>query len=1017
MTLPDYMIPARFSVLPLLPLSPNGKTDRRALEALDAEWLAGGSEAPVAARSETERKLVAVWEDVLRHEVIGIHDDFLALGGHSLLVMRMLPLLAEAVGRPVPLRWVFEERTVARLAERIEGSAASETEYPIMPADRTRPLVASSGQRGMWLAHAAAPDPSVCNVVVSYRISGPVDSERLRASLKKLSARHETLRTSFRIEGDNLRLQIVDANTDEIPLVIHDLRSEPEISRTSIAATVAEQAASAGFDLGRAPLWTIKWIVTSDACHSMVACFHHSIVDEWSLRQMLSDWEKTYNGEELPGLEVQYADYAAWEKLRLAGPAREQWCHWWRQDLLHPPSSLMLPCDRVELIPRTGRGGIVRFEVPARTAAKLRMIAKGEGASLFATVLCAWQTYLSRCGGQPDLIVATPFSRRGHPDLSKVAGYFLNTLPVRVQIDHEAGFRAVLCRVREKVLQVMDHSSLPFEEIAVLAREEGGHESLHRIMFVLLETGMPVWRIGSAEGIPVEPDSGTCICDLLLSVQVDDGPWRCQLNYAADLFSSETAAGIAAQFTELLRAIEADPDQPVGCLNLLTAEQRERQDRWNDTMRPYPIDRRVHELFEDQVLRSPDAEALVTESEVITYEQLNRRANVLARALMKCGASRGAAIALCMERSADAITGYLAVLKTGAICLPLEPGDPEERRNYMLRDAAVDILITHSSWTDRFAASAATVIAADAGTGCEDISNPDAEGSAEDAAAVMYTSGSTGRPKGVLVPHRGIVRLVVNPDYVKLGPEETLMHAAPLGFDASTFEIWGGLLNGGRVVLMPPGLFSLSLIGDMIRRYGVTTAWLTAGLFHQVIEERVMDLKPLRQLLAGGDALLPGLVRKALDSLPECRIINGYGPTESCTFACCHDVRYEWDRQGSVPIGRPIGNTRVYVVDRGLNQLPPGVIGELLIGGDGLACGYLQRPELTAERFISDPFSGDPAARLYRTGDMVRWRTDGVLEFIGRKDGQVKIREPASNSAISKRHSRRILQLRPVPWS
>jgi aspartate racemase len=494
-------------------------------------------------------------------------------------------------------------------------------------------------------------------------------------------------------------------------------------------------------------------------------------------------------------------------------------------------------------------------------------------------------------------------------------------------------------------------------------------------------------------------DSGTAKFDLTLFAFEQGSGLRLLLEYCTDLFESSTAQRMLGHLRTLLEGVIADPDRRLSELPLLTEPERyQLLVEWNATATEYPHDATIGRLFQLQATRTPDAVAVLAAGDRLTYRQLEDRANRVANYLRSRGVARESRVAVCLHRSPALVVALLGVLKAGAAYVPLEPGDPPARLGQLLDDAGVGTLVTEQAqrgklppdWAER------AICLDEVGEAIAGASSEAPEpGLADQLACIMYTSGSTGRPKGVAVPQRAVVRLVQGTDYFQGGPSETFLQLAPVAFDASTFEIWGALLTGARLVVAPPGTPSLEEIGRTVRDHGVTTLWLTAGLFHLMVDRDLTDLKGVRQLLAGGDVLSVAHVERVLRELPHCRFINGYGPTESTTFATCHPVAAD-DLRGSVPIGRPIANTRAYVLDHDLEPVPTGLAGELYLGGAGLARGYLGQPGLTADRFVPDPFGptfgGEFGGRLYRTGDRVRWRWDGTLEFLGRLDEQIKVR-------------------------
>jgi len=1009
--LPDHQMPARWVILPALPLSPEGRLDRRALAALAVREPATVTK-PTAPRDERERVLVEIWQELLRRDHVSVQDDFFDLGGHSLLVAILCARIAQRLHLEVPLLWVFENPTVAKLAGRL--AALQNQPGPtgaITRADRRQPLPMSFGQRGMWLLHQTHSHPAAYHVTTAFRFSGPVDGTIVRRCLQVIQNRHEVLRTALVERGTDLVQEVAAAAATPVPWQQLDLTAGASGQMPADWEAWWLTESLRRFDLAQAPLWRAAWITTGKDEHLLALCFHHGIVDEWSLRLLLRELEQLYvtNGETDPAglaeLPVQYADYAVWERARLSGTEWARHRDFWQAELRDLPAPLELPADLVCRRPRSGRGAVCEFHVSGPVPAALRDLARKEKTTLFTLGLAAYVVWLHRHTGQSDVIVGTPAANRERPETQSLIGYFLNTLPIRARLAGGQDFLTVLGQVRQSLLKAFSHASLPFEQMVDLTVRDGGggHAPVYQVMFVFLEEGLPELRLGQSVSTVAPTPGLTSKHDLILSIQSTENVWHCQFEYASDLFSSGCVARLAAHFTELLTAIAARPRAPICQLNLLApAERRQILEEWNRTERDYPRQKSVPELFVEQVARTPESVALICGEHFLTYQELNRQARQLARHLRDQGMETGEVVGLSVERSVAMVIGILGILLAGGAYWALEEHLPEERLRLMLDEARPRVLVGSRKSAGhllRLAESATGGMAASVVVIEELLEKPEsAPGTtdhwpnAEDPAYVSYTSGSTGRPKGVVVPHRGVARLVCGADYASLSDREVFLQLSPVAFDASTFEIWGALLNGGRLVLMPPGPPALSEIARAIQHYGVTTLWLTAGLFHLMVDEQLAALAPLRQLLAGGDVLSPEHVRQARRALPGCRIINGYGPTENTTFTCCHTVGDEDAIAGSIPIGRPIANTRVYVLDSEGGLVPAWVAGELYAGGDGVARGYLNQPELTAEKFVPDPFSRRPGDRLYRTGDRVRWRDDGTLEFLGRADAQIKIR-------------------------
>jgi amino acid adenylation domain-containing protein len=1000
--LPDYMVPSGFVFLDALPLGPNGKVDREAL----ARMPRTGHEATadyVAPRDELERSLTRIWEEVLDTLPVGVHDHFLELGGHSLKALSLVARLGKLLGRDVPLRWIFEHGTVAALAERIKSAGlAGEAEEPAQLAGRRRPLPLSFGQQRLWLLQETLPDPATYNVPAVFRLRGPVDAGRLRACLRAVRARHEVLRTALVGRGEGLAQQVLTIGQAALAWRDLDLRKVSPPRQDAALARALKAEARRPFKLSQAPLWRVLWIVLAGDVRVLAFTFHHCLIDEWSLRLLFSELEALYaaGGDAaaaagLPGLPVQYADYAVWERRRLTGEFLRRHEAYWREQLQDLLAAGCLPAGAQRPAQRTGRGATFRFRLSGEVPRSLRALAKAEGTSLFATLLAAFQVWLHRCSGQEDVVVGTPVAHRPRLEFQSLVGFCLNTVPVRTRLEGTPGFRQVLARVRETVLDALEHAALPFERIVELAPRGPGRSQtpLHEVMFVMLEEGRWNWRLGSVRPEPLAVDTGTSKQDLMLSLQVEGDEWDCEIEYATDLFDAAAVERMAAQWRELLRSIVAQPDAPIGHLNLLPDEERQRVLReWAQTARVYPRDSGVQALFEEQARRRPGAEAVVAGGERLGYAELNRRANRLARRLRELGVEPGTAVALHLERSFEFVVAALAVLKAGGAYVPLAPEYPRARLRYLLADSGARVVLgrgpppaglieANSAWLDLGAEAARIQALADEDLGWQ--------GTGAAVAYVMYTSGSTGRPKGVAVPHRAVVRLVRGQDYAEFGPGQRFLLLAPVAFDASTFELWGPLSNGGTCVVYPGGPLDLARLEEVIRAERITCLWLTAGLFNQVVDQRPGVLGAVKHVLTGGETLSPAHVARARARWPGLKLTNGYGPTEGTTFTCTHRIERV---DGPVPIGRPLANTRCYVLDEAGAPVPVGVAGELYIGGDGLAVGYVNDAALTAAKFVPDRFSGEAGGRLYRSGDRVRWRADGVLEFLGRLDGQVKLR-------------------------
>jgi amino acid adenylation domain-containing protein len=891
---------------------------------------------------------------------------------------------------------------------------------PAAPLSRRRtagPGPPSFAQERLWFFDQVEPRSPVYNVTRALHLDGPLDLGALQAALDVVVTRHEAIRTS--LEAVDGRPVPRVAAPGPVPLARVDLESRHPRADSEAVARLLEEDARRPFDLSRDLMLRATLFRLGPERHILLLVMHHIASDGWSVQILLGEIAQCYTASvsgrpaHLPDLPVQYGDYAQWQRDRLRGPILDRALTYWTRQL-RDLTPLELPADRPRPARQGYRGGREPFEVSAEITAALKLLGRQERATLFMTLLAAFQTLLHRYSGRDDIAVGSPVAGRLHSGLRGLIGFFVNTLVLRCDLSGDPPFRTLLGRVRQVAVSAYEHQELPFER---LVAELGpartlSHAPLFQVMLALDNTPQAAVAFAGlvARGTPV--DTGTAKCDLTLAVRETASGLVGSLEYSADLFDVATVRRMLRHFETLLAGIAADPDQRLSALPLLTASERQHLVvELNETQRAYPADRSIAELFEAQAAGAPDAIALTFEGACLTYGDLDRRANQLARRLRALGVRPGIPVALCVERSLEMIVALLGILKAGGAYVPLDPTYPKQRLAFMLDDTQAPVLLTQSRLCAALPAPGPRVLcldtdwpamAGDSATTPVNLVTP------EHPAYIMYTSGSTGRPKGVRIPHRAVVRLVKNTTYARLTADEVFLQLAPLAFDASTFEIWGSLLNGARLAIAPPGVLSVAELGRVLRREQVTTLWLTAALFHQVVEQDLDSLGPVRQLLAGGDVLSVPHVRSALLRRPGCRLINGYGPTESTTFACCFDVTAHGDVGSSVPIGRPIANTRAHVLDRARQPVPIGVPGELHLGGAGLALGYLNRPDLTAERFIPDPFSDRPGDRLYRTGDLVRYRPDGNLEFLGRLDDQVKIRgfrvEPAEIEAVLREH-------------
>ncbi|MEW5928157.1 MAG: non-ribosomal peptide synthase/polyketide synthase [Gemmatimonadota bacterium] len=1000
--LPEHMVPGAFVVLERLPLNANGKLDRRALPAPareSAEW--------VAPRTAAEEVLAGICAAVLGRERVGVEESFFDLGGHSLLATQVVSRVREAFGVELPLKALFEAPTVEGLAGRIEalrGTGAA-LAPPMERIPRDGPLPLSFAQQRLWLVDRLEPGSSAYNMPVALRLRGALDLGALRASLDALVRRHETLRTVF-TEREGRPVQVIHPPAP-VPLPVLELGGLRDGAREREAERIAAADALRPFDLERGPLLRSALLRLDD--HDHVLCFnlHHVVSDGWSMQVLVREVSALYaaasHAEEprLPELPVQYADFAAWQRSWLSGETLEAQLAYWKAKLAGAPPLLEIPTDRARAVGQSPRAASHAFLLSPGLSQGLRDLARREGATLFMTLLAAWQALLARYAGQEDVVVGTPIAGRNRRETEGLIGFFVNVLALRADLSGNPAWSELLGRVREATLGAYEHQELPFERLVEELAVERSlvYTPVFQATFALNRSDARDEALELA-GVGLEPFGGggaAAKFDLGLVISDSGGALGGALVYRRGLYEARTIARMAGHLEATLEALAADSQRRLSELSLLRgAERVQVLEAWNATAAELPR-ACVHVLFAGQAARTPEAPAVLFRDEVLAYGELERRADRLAHLLRERGAGPEVRVGVCLERGVSAVLAMLAILKAGAAYVPVAPSDPAERLREVFADAGVRLVLSESAagahlpgaveplWLD--AAETAAALAAMPEGAPRVVSDP------SQLAYVIYTSGSTGRPKGVAVSHTSVVRLVRNTDYVPFGPEERIAHASNLAFDAATFEIWGALLNGGSLAVVErETTLSPAALVAALREREVTTLFVTTALFNRVAHEEPGGFGTLRHLLFGGEAVDPASVRRVLESGAPGRLLHVYGPTETTTYASRHLVRGVEPDAATVPIGGPLGNTTLYVLDAGGEALPAGLPGELYVGGPGVARGYLGRPKLTVEKFVPDPFSAEAGARLYRTGDRVRWTAAGEIEFLGRVDQQVKIR-------------------------
>jgi amino acid adenylation domain-containing protein len=973
-TLPDFMVPSAFVVLDTLPLTPSGKIDRRALPAPDRP----AALKYIAPRSVTEAQVAEVFGSLLGLERVGAEDDFFELGGHSLMATQVVSRIRDRYGLEFPVGMLFQASTVASLAHNIdEALAATATDSAVVvhTSPEERPL--SFAQQRLWFLDQLVPGDPLYNVPVALRIKGPLDAPALEQSFCEIVRRHHVLRT--RLVSLDGRPEAVLSQDTNIPLEVIDA----EESR--IEALVREEALRS-FDLARDTLLRVKLFRLGAQDHVLMVTLHHIASDGWSIgvliREVASLYEAFSQGRAspLPEVTFQYADYAQWQREWLQGERLDEQVAWWKRQLEGMPPLLELPTDRPRPPAQSYRGRTERFSIAPELIARLLEVARQERTTPFMTLLAALQTLLHRYSRQERIGVGTPIAGRTRSEIEPLIGFFVNTLVMPSDFSGDPSFRELLGRVRETALGAYAHQDLPFEKLVEELRPERdlGRHPLFQVMFVLQNEPMPAVQPRGLQFTPVQVDTGLAKFDLLLQIVPQSGAWQGSIEYSTDLFDRATIQRLIGHYQTLLTAVADAPSGRVSELPMLPeGERRTLLFDWNSSRRDYDQSVPLHRIVERQAEETPDAVAVSFEGASLRYADLNRRANQLAHFLRRQGVGPEIRVGVSMERSLDLVIALLAVLKAGGAYVPIDPDYPRERVDFMIEDSRVRHLLTSLDWNS---------------LAHEPTENLSVDIAPENLAYVIYTSGSTGRPKGAMNTHRGIVnRLRWMQETFRLGSGDVVAQKTPFSFDVSVWEFFWPLMTGARLaVARPGGHRDGRYLVDRIEREGVTVIHFVPAMLQAFLREPDVErCRSLRLVVCSGEALSLPLQEQFFRRM-SAELHNLYGPTEAAV-----DVTHWRCRRGEgeaiVPIGRPIANTQIYILDRHLEPVPIGIPGELFLGGTNVGRGYLRRPSLTAEKFLPDPF-GEERGRLYRTGDLARWLSDGSIEFLGRLDDQIKLR-------------------------
>ncbi len=1017
--LPEYMLPAGFMILDKFPLTPNGKIDVKALPAPD---FANQTEEHTQ-QTETEHLLSNLWSQTLGIEVTSVNTHFFEAGGHSLLATQLVSRIREGFDIEMPLRTVFEKPVLAEQAEWLDKQQRGLELPPIEPLAKGKPLALSFAQQRLWFLAQMEGESSTYNMPAALRLQGQLNEEALQHALTELIERHESLRLCFPVIDEEPGIQLNDVYN---PLSVTDLTALSKTEQQCRVDELAADHAQTAFDLNTGPLLSLRLLKLNSEEHVLLFNMHHIISDGWSMGVMIREWSLLYNAyalcqkPQLPKPLIQYTDYATWQRDWLQSGVLEQQLSYWREKLNGAPDLLQLPTDYPRPAVMSYHGKHLQCALDQKLTQGIKQLGREHGATVFMTLLAAFNVLLSRYSRQTDIAVGSPIANRAQRQTEDLIGFFVNTLVLRAQINEKQSFPDLLKQVRKTALEAYSRQDIPFEYLVEQLNPSRSlsHAPLFQVMFALQNTPEEELELNGLKMSFLQPDNMTAKFDLTLNVAEQGGAFVCDWEYCSDLFRHDTIARMAKHFQILLEGIISNPEQPLSSLQLITENERRQLQSWNKTETNYDKGKTIVSLFQEQVEKTPDNIAVVFPStgsgqdsdQQLTYKQLNQKANQLAHYLLNLKTSTdnrllitgNSLIGICVERSLEMVIGLLGILKAGGAYVPLDNNYPGERLAYMIKDSGIRILITQSELQGKLlpiANDETSIVNIETALKSQSsIINPDSSidnrqssiVNPDDTAYVIYTSGSTGTPKGVCVPQQAVARLVHNAGYAGLDADQAFLQYASVSFDAATFEIWGALLNGAKLVVMPPHKSSLPQLSQCIQEQGVTILWLTSSLFNTMLDEQPEGLLNIKQLLVGGEELSAPHIRRAIKALPNTQLINGYGPTENTTFTCCYPIERK-DYPVSIPIGSPINNTSVYILDKCLRPLPIGLAGELYTGGLGLAHGYLNRPELTAEKFVDIELFGK-RQRIYKTGDLARWLPDGNIEYLGRLDHQVKLR-------------------------
>ena len=1027
--LPSYMIPSTLVNLETLPLTPNGKVNRKALPSPELTQVSSSNIVP--ASTPIENLLAGIWAEILGIEKVGIDNNFFELGGHSLIATRVISQIRQVFKVELQLRSLFEKPTIAGLAQEIEKAIKSDSGIStttIEKVSRTEKLPLSFAQQRLWFLSQLEPDSPLYNIPAAVRLRGKLNLEALKQSFNQIITRHETLRTNFQTQGGETLAVISPVDFFTIPLL--DLSCLPTSEKPTQIQQQIEIEARQPFDISSEQLIRIKLLRLGEEEHIVLLTMHHIISDGWSVGVLVKEIATLYQAfcqgqpSPLAELPIQYVDFAAWQRQCLQGEVLETQQAYWLKQLENAPKVLELPTDRPRPAVQTFRGANYSFKLSPELSAALNQLSQHQGSTLFMTLLAGFQTLLWCYTGQEDIVVGSPIANRNRAEIEGLIGFFVNTLVMRTSLEGNPSFEKLLKRVRETALGAYAHLDLPFELLVEQLQPERdlSYTPLFQVMFVLQNAPMSALELPGLTLTPIETEGETAKFDLTLYMTETESGLDAKFEYNTDLFESATIARMARHLQTLLEGIVANPQQQLSDLPLLTeSEQHQLLVEWNDTqvdqrseqapsclgarslasyadagshrfyggvISDYPQDKCIHELFEARVEKTHDAAAVVFEDEQLTYRELNVKANQLAHYLQQLGVKPEVRVGICVERSLEMVIGMLAILKAGGAYVPLDPNYPKERLKYILDDSQASVLLTQAALAEEIPPNQAQVVYLDTDwhpIAQQNQENLSSQVTPDNLAYIIYTSGSTGQPKGVQIPHLALSNFLCSMRATPgLSSEDILLAVTTYSFDIAALEIFLPIIVGARLVVASQEIISDGIqLSALLTDSQATVMQATPATWQLLLASGWNGNNQLK-VLCGGEALPPQLANQLLDRCDS--LWNMYGPTETTIWSATSEIKSD---SKIIPIGRPIANTQLYILDQYSQLVPVGVAGELCIGGKGLARGYFHRSDITAEKFVPNPFDSE---RLYKTGDLARYLPNGEIEYIGRIDNQVKVR-------------------------